>query len=56
MRDDQCGAVLLHYLERRLDFTLGVRVERGSGFVQQQDRRVFQQRAGNRHALLLTAR
>ena len=38
-----------------LDRVLALRVERGGGFVQQQDRRVLQQGAGDRQALLLAA-
>ena len=40
----------------REDFLLGAAVERAGGLVEQQDRRVLDQRAGDRHALFLTAR
>ena len=42
-------------LERVLDVLLGVAVERGGGLVEQQDRRRFEDGAGDRDALLLAA-
>ena len=43
-------------VERRLDRFLGAAVERAGGLVEDQDRRVLQQGAGDRHPLLLAAR
>jgi len=42
-------------LQRGLYFSLGLRVQRGHGFIQEQDGRIFQKRARNRNALLLSA-
>ena len=42
-------------LELGLDRLLGARVERGGRLVEDQDARIFQQRARDRHALLLAA-
>ena len=42
------GAILRDRLERALDFLLRVRIERGRGFVQQQDWRVLEDRRGAR--------
>ena len=52
MRDDERGAVLRHLLERVLDVLLGVTVERGGRLVEHQDRRSFQDGAGDGDALL----
>ena len=54
--DDDGRAVRGDAVERRLDRFLGAAVERAGGLVEDQDRRVLQQRAGDRHALLLAAR
>ena len=43
-------------LERVLDQPLALGVERGRGFVEQQHRRIAQQRAGDGDALALAAR
>ena len=43
-------------VERRLDFLLGVGVERRGRLVEDQDRRRLEDGAGDRHALLLAAR
>jgi hypothetical protein len=42
--------------QRRLDLLLGAGVERAGRLVQDQDARVLQQGARDRHALLLAAR
>ncbi len=42
-------------LQRALDFPLGAGVERAGGFVQQQDRRVLEDGAGDGDALLFAA-
>ena len=55
MRDDQRGAALHQLLQRRLHQRLALGVERRGGLVEQQDRRVAQDGAGNRHALALAA-
>ena len=54
--DDDRRAVVHQPLERLLDQPLGFGVERGGRLVEQQDRRVAQQRAGDREALALAAR
>ena len=56
MGDDEGGARRHHLVERQLQLLLGRGVERARRFVQDQDRRVLQQRAGDREALALTAR
>ena len=43
-------------VERRLDRLLGAAVERAGRLVEDQDRRVLEQGAGDRDALLLAAR
>ena len=55
VRDDQRRASLRYLRQRRLDFVLGAAVQRRGGLVQDQDRRIFQQGAGNCHPLLLAA-
>src|SRR3546814_2113167 len=50
---DVCSSDLV---ERRLDRRLGAAVERARRFVEDQDRRVFQQRSRDRDTLLLAAR
>jgi hypothetical protein len=56
MRDDERGAVARDFRQRALDFALGAGVERAGRFVEQQDRRVLQDGARDRDALLLAAR
>src|SRR5215472_12755766 len=56
MRDDQGGAILHQDFERLLHRTLGLRIERGSRFIEHQDRRVLEERPGNRDALTLATR
>src|SRR5450830_1160928 len=56
MRDHQGGSVLGYFLELRLDRLLGLGIERRRGFIKDQNGRVFQQGAGNRHALLFATR
>ena len=56
MRDDQRGAAQSQAVECLADFGFADRVEVRRCFVQDQDGRVFEQRAGNRHALALAAR
>ena len=55
MRDYQCGAVLHQAWQRFLNQVLALRIEGAGGFVQQQNRRIHQQRAGDRQALTLAA-
>jgi hypothetical protein len=54
--DDQRRASLHQPLERLLHQPLAFGVERAGRLVEQQDRRVAQQRAGDRDALALPAR
>jgi hypothetical protein len=54
--DHQRGAVLHQPLERVLDQAFAFGVERGGGFVEQQDRRVAEQCAGDGETLALAAR
>ena len=56
MRDHQRGAAARHLFERILNVLFGETVECRGGLVQHQNRRGFQQGAGNRHALLFAAR
>jgi hypothetical protein len=56
MRDRDHGAAAHQPAERFADRFLGFAVERGGGLVQQQDRRVLQERARDRDALALAAR
>jgi len=55
VRDHKRGAPARYPLQRILDFLLGMAVERGCRLVQNQDRRRFQDGAGNGDALLLAA-
>ncbi len=55
VRDHQRGAALGHAIELVLDVPLGVAVERRGRFVKQQDRRTFEDGAGDGDALLLAA-
>jgi hypothetical protein len=54
--DDEGGAVFHQVLQRFADLGFGFGVDRGGRVIQDQDARVFEQGAGNRHALLLPAR
>ncbi|MPM25386.1 hypothetical protein SDC9_71877 [bioreactor metagenome] len=56
VRDGDDGAALAHRVQAVLDVALGLGVERRGRLVEQQDRRVLQQRAGDADALLLAAR
>jgi len=51
--DHQRGAPRHQALQRLLHRTLALRVQRAGGLVQQQDRRVLEQRTRDRDALLL---
>jgi hypothetical protein len=55
MRDNQRSAVFHQALQRLLDQSLGFGIQRAGGLVQHQDRRVLEDRPGNRDALALTA-
>src|SRR6185436_2563780 len=55
MRDDDRRPVLHQLFQRLLHIALALRVERAGCFVEQQDRRVSQQRAGDGDALALAA-
>ena len=54
VRNDKAGAALAQHAQRLLDAALRFRVERGGRFIQNQNRRVFQQRTRNRQPLALT--
>ncbi len=56
MRDDQNRAVFHQVVNRLLDDGFGLVVQGGRRFVQDDDRRVFHERAGNRDTLFLSAR
>src|SRR5437879_3234349 len=51
--EDEGGAAAHEAVERLLDRGLALRVDRGERLVQDQDRRVAQERAGDRDALAL---
>ena len=55
MRQDQRGAARHQPVERLLDHRLVLGIDRGQRLVEDQDRRVAQQRAGDRQALALAA-
>ena len=54
--DDQRGAAGHQPVQRILHQPFAFGIERAGCLIQQQDRRIAQQRAGNRHALALAAR
>src|SRR5712691_3381500 len=54
--DHHGGAAAAHLFQRALDLLLGARVERAGRLIEQQDLRVLEDRAGDRHPLLLAAR
>ena len=56
MGDHHGGAAAAHLFQRALDLLLGAGVERAGRLVEQQDVRVLQDGAGDRHPLLLAAR
>ena len=56
MGDDEGGAVLHDFVERHQHFGFGRGIERAGRLVENQDRRVLQQRARNRQALALATR
>src|SRR5216684_2885665 len=56
VRNYQRGAVLDQMFQCLLDQTLRLRIQRGCGFVQNQDRSVFQQRSRDRLSLPLAPR
>ena len=56
MRDDQRGAADHEVFQRVLHGAFALRVERRGGFIEQQDGRVLEQRAGDGDTLLLAAR
>ena len=53
--DDDGGAALAEMLDRLLHGLFGFRIQRGGGFIQQDDRRVLDQRTRDRDALALAA-
>ena len=55
MRDGDHGPAFGQTLERDLDLLFALGVERGGGFVEQEDRRVLEQCARDREPLLLAA-
>src|SRR3954465_12492452 len=55
VRDDEGGAPLHDLLERELELALGRGVERARRLVEDQHRRVLEQRPGDREALALAA-
>ena len=56
MGDDESRAAARRVVQRRLQLPLGFGVERAGRLVEDHDRRVFQQRAGDGEALALAAR
>ena len=56
MREDEGGAALHQPIQRLLDDRLVLRIDRGQRLVEDQDRRVAQQRPGDGDALALPAR
>lgn len=54
--DDDGGAALHEAVEGELDLLLGLAVEGGSGFVEQEDRCVFEERTGDGNPLALATR
>ena len=56
MRDHERGAMTHQFFQRRLHQRLAFGIERGGGFVEQQQRRIAQDRARDRDALALAAR
>ena len=55
VRDHQRGAALAQFGDRFLHVVLGFRVERRGRLVEQDDRRILDQRARDRDALALSA-
>ena len=55
MGDDDGGAVLAEMLDRLLHLLFGFRIQRRGGFIEQDDRRILDQRAGDGDALALAA-
>ena len=55
MGDDQCGPPPHRLLQSRLDAALGFAVQGGGRLVQDQDRRILEQRPGDGHPLPLAA-
>src|SRR5437588_8684686 len=56
MRDGDDGPPRRESFERHLDLLLRFGIERGRGFVEQQDWRILQERAGDGETLLLSTR
>ncbi len=54
MRDDQCRTVFHQTFQRHLHQPLTFGIQRTGSLIQQQDRRIFQDRPRNCHALSLT--
>src|SRR5581483_11476320 len=55
VRDHEGGAALHHLVERHVEAGFGQRIERAGRFVEDEDRRVLEQRAGDGEALALAA-
>ena len=55
VRDDEGGAAIAQLVDRQLDALLGFDVERAGRFVEHQDRRILEDRAGDGDALALAA-
>src|SRR5947208_2028758 len=55
MGDHKCGSAHCELRKRRLDRAFRLRVERGSGLVQDQDGRVLEEHPSDREALFLSA-
>ena len=53
--DGDGGAAFDEVVQRFLDFALGFGIDRGGGFVEDEDARVDEQRAGDAQALALAA-
>ena len=55
VRDHEGGAALHHFVERGIDLGLGDGIERAGRLIENQDRRILQQRARDRQPLPLAA-
>src|SRR5215467_15966020 len=56
MRDDERGPAFHDLVERAHDFRFGIGIECARGFIENENRRIFEKRAGDRQALTFTPR
>src|SRR5262249_59121398 len=56
MRNHESGTALHHFVEREIDAAFGERIECARRLVEDQNRRVFQERAGDGESLTLATR